>query len=139
MSKKKVRLENTPIIIGDRAMELHKLQPANSENNDVLFLLVSNTDYNTLLESYGGREEKKAWYSRIQDEKGIYYYSSWYSLTYDQLSLSAVKIKNKLVVDKQHLLMMSLLPAFDQKNKNPRNLAKKYLLDTTTIANTYIV
>jgi len=138
MSKKKIKLEHTPIIIGDRAMELHKLQPANSENNDLLFLLISNSDYTNFLEYYGNTEEKKSWYSRIHDEKGIYYYSNWYNLTYENILPSAIKIKNKLVVDRQHLLMMSLLPAFDQKNKNPRNLTKKYLLDTTTIANTYI-
>ncbi len=59
--------------------------------------------------------------------------------TYDKLILSSVKIRNKLVVDKQNLLIMTLLPAFDQKNKNPRNIIKKFLQDTSTIANSYII
>lgn len=138
MSKKKFKFESPPIIIGDRAMELYKIIPATQETSDLLFLLVSPSDYTGLLEYYGSSEEKKAWYTCMHDEKGVYYYLHWYNYSYENVLPTSIKIKGKLVVDRQTMLMMSLLPAFDRKNKIIRNLAKKYIADTTTIANTFI-
>ena len=138
MSRKKVKLENPPILIGDRAIELYKLQPNESDQNNLIYLLVSSQDYELLKTVYHDTEVKTAWKTHVNDDKGIYYYLNWYNFTYETTLLNAVKIKNKLVVDKQTLLFMILLPAFDKKNKIARNIIKKHLQDTMTIANSFI-
>lgn len=138
MSRKKIKFEHPPILIGDRAMQLYKLQPNGSEQAEMVYVLVSTQDYEVLKETYGSSEVKTDWQTHVHDEKGFYYFLNWYNFTYESSLPNAVKIKNKLVVDKQTLLFMILFPAFDKKNKITRNMAKKHLQDTMTMANSFI-
>jgi hypothetical protein len=145
MSRKKFKFEHLPILIGDKAIELHKLRlpPITEQPNEInqlapITLLVSIKDYNSLKENYGSSEVSTAWCKYLVDENNNNYYVNWYNFTYDTVLPNAVKIKTKLVVDKQTLLFMLLLPAFDKKNKITRNIAKKYLEDTMIVANSFI-
>ena len=171
MSRRKFKLEYSPIIIGDHAMELHKISHVTGVNNSAetqlilandatnssspniaarnassgistlsapLYLMVSTSDYESAREHFRSSETITPWFRSVYDDKGIHYFANWYSFNYDSLIHTAVKIRSKLVVDKQSLLVMMSLPAFDKKNKIARTLTKKYLQNAINIANSYI-
>lgn len=151
---RKFKLEHPPIIFGDHALELHKIRidvtgPVSNGSHTVeaheneasatpLYLLISSSDYEVAKEYYGGSETITPWSRSMRDDKGIHYFANWYHFTYDAVVERAIRIKSKLVVDKQSLLVMLSLPAFDKKNKIARNLSKKYLQDAVNVANSYI-
>jgi hypothetical protein len=101
-------------------------------------LMVSTSDYESAREHFRSSETITPWFRSVYDDKGIHYFANWYSFNYDSLIHTAVKIRSKLVVDKQSLLVMMSLPAFDKKNKIARTLTKKYLQNAINIANSYI-
>lgn len=140
--QRKFKLEHPPLIFGDHALDLHKIRTDSvmpiSPDGAPLYLLISPIDYEVAREFYGSSETITPWCRSMCDEKGIHYFANWYHFTYDVLQERAVRIKSKLVVDKQSLLVMLSLPAFDKKNKISRNLSKKYLQDTINVANSYI-
>jgi hypothetical protein len=146
MSRKKFRLENLPIIIGDHALDMHKIVPlTGAESSEAipiepspLQLMITQSDYENMGGYFGQSEVVTPWCIYMRDDKGVLYYLRWYSFTYESLIHSAVRIRSKLVVDKHNLLVMLTLPAFDKKNKITRNQAKKYLQDSIAAANSII-
>ncbi len=130
---KKIKL-NEPIVIGERVLEFYKLRMS---NDDGFSYMVSSQDFESLKELLK-TVTVLPWATYIVDGFGTRYYLSWYHYTHDILKADTKKIKNKTVVNKDVLLMMSLLLAFDKFNKIPKSLAKQHLEYISVIVNSCI-
>jgi hypothetical protein len=125
MSRKKFRLENLPIVIGDHALDMHKIVPLTGAESasasliepSPLQLMISQSDYENLGGFFAKNEVVTPWSVYMKDDNGVQYYLRWYSFTYESLVHAAVRIRSKLVVDKHNLLVMLALPAFDKKKQ----------------------
>lgn len=130
---KKIKLSE-PIIIGERALELYKLVVP---SDDAFSYIVTAQDFDTLKEQF---KDVKVypWAVYTVDGFGTHYYLSWYHYSYDTAKPDTKKIKNKLVINKDVLLMMSLLPAFDKYNKIPKATVKRNLEHISVIVNSCV-
>jgi len=131
---KKIKFTAQPIVIGDLAMEYHKLSMPNEHIET--YLLVSPQDFETLLTIHDKKESPYGIY--VMDAAAVCYFLNWYGYNYENVAPKAIKMKGKLIADKYTLLTMATLLAMDKKNKILKSTAKKYLADASIIVNSLI-
>jgi hypothetical protein len=128
---KKFKFINPPIIIGNNAMNFYKLK----EISDINEMLISKEDFEEL--SKNNNINNSSIETKIIENNNIYYLNIYY-MDYSTIILKAVKYKNKYYIDKQSLILLNTINAFNKRDKIQKNNIKQNLENLQLLVNSVL-
>lgn len=130
---KKIKLINPPIIIGENAMNFYKLKNISNINE----MLISKEDFEELSKNINFKIDISPTETKIIENNNIYYLNL-YHIDYLTIITSVIKYKNKYYIDKQSLILLNVINAFNKRDKIQKNNIKQNLENLQLLVNSIL-